>query len=527
MKARTVLGSIALVALGALTAVTVGSAESTVTQFPPCYQYQIAVGTVLVYSPPPAGTCDGGGAGSTTTEVTSSSTSSTTTAPASTTTTSNEPTSTVAPPATSTTIVAPPPTTTSTSVASSTTTSVPSTGASGCGLSAPAFCETFDRAYPDSTSRTGDLDAELWGVSRSGAYSGGQLDQWYAATLNGAKVSAPNDVRVIGGKLTEAVNDGFYQTILAMYPKQPFNFAGRTGTAVFDVSADTAGSHAAWPEFWITDQPVPYPNETSLSAHAPQARNSFGVKLHAQCTGTAANTVTGGDQAYVSVGSMSVTRNYVYSDVGMTIDGCVREGTAAALNHFEVRVSPTSVTVWGSDPGGANLRQIAHANVAMPLTQGLIWIEDVHYNACKFNNQCDHQFTWDNVGFDGPKTYRDLTFDIPDRPASGSNWGLGWNVGSGVTLTVNGVHHGDKVPTGAYIVFGLHNDNRQIPNVSVNGSPPISTPFPAGVSYQESMAVPIDPALLHDGANTIRFTAGSTTYVDNVNAVLVNAGSVP
>ena len=44
-----------------------------------------------------------------------------------------------------------------------------------------------------------------------------------------------------------------------MYPKQPFDIAGRTGTIAFDVSDDSHGNHRAWPELWYTDQPVPAP----------------------------------------------------------------------------------------------------------------------------------------------------------------------------------------------------------------------------------------------------------------------------
>src|SRR5258708_3818803 len=48
-------------------------------------------------------------------------------------------------------------------------------------------------------------------------------------------------------------------TALTMYPKQPFDFAGRTGIVAFDISNDNHGTHAAWPEFWMSDLPVPAP----------------------------------------------------------------------------------------------------------------------------------------------------------------------------------------------------------------------------------------------------------------------------
>ena len=77
-------------------------------------------------------------------------------------------------------------------------------------------------------------------------------------------VVEPNDVAVCNGMLVDAVTDGVgvdngTVTDLAMYPKQPFDFAGRTGTISFDVSDDSHGNHRAWPELWVADGPEPAP----------------------------------------------------------------------------------------------------------------------------------------------------------------------------------------------------------------------------------------------------------------------------
>ena len=56
-------------------------------------------------------------------------------------------------------------------------------------------------------------------------------------------VTPPNDVIICNGRVYEAVQDSGGQSTLAMYPKQPFDIAGRTGTVVFDVSADSDGPH--------------------------------------------------------------------------------------------------------------------------------------------------------------------------------------------------------------------------------------------------------------------------------------------
>ena len=103
-------------------------------------------------------------------------------------------------------------------------------------------------------SRTGDLDEVLWGVSRMHNQGSAGTNQWFApkgyvghagssATVGCGIGFAPNDVKICNGRMFEAVHDGGNdsKTMLAMYPKQPFNFAGRTGTIAFDVSSDSSG----------------------------------------------------------------------------------------------------------------------------------------------------------------------------------------------------------------------------------------------------------------------------------------------
>ena len=134
---------------------------------------------------------------------------------------------------------------------------------------AVAFCETFDQPFP-SAQRSGQLNPMLWGVSRTtGSVSfPSLLNKWALTKIQKCDgsvptVAPPGDVIVCNGQLREASNDNWsgdgVVTVLAMYPKQPFDFAGRTGTVSFDVSNDTHGDMRAWPEFWLTELPVPAP----------------------------------------------------------------------------------------------------------------------------------------------------------------------------------------------------------------------------------------------------------------------------
>ena len=131
------------------------------------------------------------------------------------------------------------------------------------GATPVVFCDTFDVPFSNGV-RQGQLDADVWGVSRLGGVNFGQsnYNTWNQTAIvkcdgTTPTVTPPNDVIICNGQLREALNDngsgvfdggGIY--VLGMYPKQPFDFAGRTGTVSFDVSNDSEGSHTVWPEFW-------------------------------------------------------------------------------------------------------------------------------------------------------------------------------------------------------------------------------------------------------------------------------------
>jgi hypothetical protein len=411
---------------------------------------------------------------------------------------------------------------------------------SPCSIAGAAFCETFDAPAGQGT-RTGDLDPVLWGVSRVGNTnpSQGTLNDISQASMQGcgttAWVMTPNDVRICDGQLFETVNDGGGVVNLDTYPKQPFDFAGRTGKVTFDVSADSDGSHGAWPEFVITDKPVPGTRVTISGGTPAAAANEVGFSMDACTSGPGGTT---------GVGTIFVTRNNVYSEPAFNGTGCVTKGSARSMNHFEVRISQNHLEVWGTDAGGTALKQLAVAdNLGLTFTKGLVWLNDVHYNARKAVEPCDcwtqwnHTFTWDNLGCDGPKTYRDLGFDVPDAnvpgasaPAGDPTRRVGYQIGRGpTTLTVPGVRR-DQTPTGALVVLNTYSFGATVPSVSVNGNAFIDTPLPPQFSTYgwESLAIPVPLQQVHDGANTLTFTsADSSTTIANISIILVAGAAVP
>jgi hypothetical protein len=369
---------------------------------------------------------------------------------------------------------------------------------------------------------------------------------------------------ICNGQLREASNDnptGVFEagsvTALAMYPKQPFDFAGRTGTVSFDVSNDSQGNHAAWPEFWITDLPVPAPFAHFLTWQAlPQ--NGLGIRFDGfvDSTGTANSCPEGGgNSGYIGVGSAIIVRNYVGDDFdnaghSVTIRGfdCIKQPTQSGqLNHYEIQVSQNQIDMYGTDAytPGSTIPPLKHLavipNANLTFTRGLVWIEDVHYNADKANinspstSQRQHTFIWDNVAFDGPFTYRDFSYDAldinqPDVATSttdlgqiaGPNQAASWNV---LNIPAN------PTATAVRVLFNFWEYNAFTTlNVTVNGhSHSVPWPYPDRLGFTwKTYAVSIPVTDLVPGTNVVQIGSDQSMITSNVNIVLVDVpGGVP
>jgi hypothetical protein len=435
----------------------------------------------------------------------------------------------------------------------------PSSGQSGsttpgvrsarCGLPIAAFCETFDHPTTGS-ERAGQLDPIVWGVSRATGNTspGGLNDAWSRTLIDacaGQQQAGPGtDVLVCNGQLVEATNDNYTVTTLALYPRQPFDFDGRTGKVVFDVSNDTQGSHAAWPEFWITDKPVPAPfAHESTWISLPE--NGIGVRLGAACgpgaggqcgTNCSANNLS----PVWTVDSAIVIRNYSGDDsfsggqLQVQALDCVKASSGPGdMNHVELDVSQSQIDVYATDSGSSTpLKHIALIpNANLTLTRGLIWLEDAHYNGDKFSTQRVHTFTWANVGFDGPVLPRDLGFEANDNLGMNSDGtlNLGWQVPADKSQAVNisGVY-GLPCAAAALLEF-LHYEGTAPVTLtySTNDGPTYKQgwAYPEDTSYTwRTIAVPIPVSELRSGTNTVHIGANKAIVISNVDLILVGAG---
>jgi len=441
-----------------------------------------------------------------------------------------------------------------------------------CGMQlggAPIFCDTFDTKNPGLVSRAGDLDPNFWGVSRltdyinigQGMYNA--VPPVHILKCDGTTplVSPPNDVIICNGQLREATNDnltGIFDngtvTVLAMYPKQPFDYAGRTGTVSFDVSNDTHGMHGAWPEFWISDLPVPAPFIHGRSIGS-LPKNGFGIRFGGHGPVGQWGACPNGRNLNVNrwtVDSAVAVRNYVVDEsketghqITVTRLDCVISpaDNSGIMNHVELRISQNRIDVYATDAGRtAPLKHIAViTNANLGLTRGLVWLEDVHYNADKETppSQREHTFIWDNLAFDGPFTYRDFSYDALDAMTPYTN-------NSAMAGTVNLGKYSDANQTSSWDVLNMPADpqpaavrvlfnlsNNEIPtvlNVTVNGhAHPTPWPYPDRIGYTfRTLGVSIPVTDLVPGTNVVQIGADKAMVTTNVNIVLVNvSGGVP
>jgi len=225
-------------------------------------------------------------------------------------------------------------------------------------------------------------------------------------------------------------------------------------------------------------------------------------------------------------------------------DGCVVEPTKRGqLNHFEIDVSENRVTVYGTDAGRTSplIKMATIVNAHLGFIRGLVWLEDVHYNANKDIGgdeklQGLHTFTWDNVGFDGPVLPRDLGFDAPDSKTTPSGYptleNLGWLSPSSapVTITIPRVS-GIKAAAGGLLTFNfIDQDTAPVTiSYSLNGKAThtVKWPFPGHITTQRTMGIPIALSEVRLGTNQVRIWSRQDALIlSNVDLIMKGAGGV-
>jgi len=320
---------------------------------------------------------------------------------------------------------------------------------------------------------------------------------------------------------------------------------------VFDLGMNSQGTHAAWPEFIITDEPVPGARFSVSGGTPPHAVNSIGMSFDGCGGGCIGRMYMSKNGTYSVInGSVDLSGDPLDPSATFVTDGSVAEANqnstpGSPLNHVEIRISQNALEVWAGDPGSSTLKKIAHAsNLGLTFSKGLVWLSDTHYNArkaiepCQCGTKYDHTFLWDNLGFDGPKTYRDLGFDVLYANVPGQNsiggdpeTNEGYIVGTTArSFTLPNVSW-KQTPTKVKIVYNVYAHWAVgIPvtvSASLNGHAFV-TGKPTNAAAIDSYSIELPVSDVVSGTNTLSLkSTDGATGISNISLILVAGASVP
>jgi hypothetical protein len=291
-----------------------------------------------------------------------------------------------------------------------------------CELADAAFCEPFTTAW--GGGRGGDLDERRWAVSRHGYLPASGLlsirseaNATSGITLCGesfARLTPPRDIRVCG-RLEEVVDDGNGFAISSMMVRQPFDFAGRVGTLVFDVEAKRDplefSGHGWWGEVWITSEPTPLPS-TGGSTVDSRPRNGLTLRFVPRDLVTCGRDSVGGAMEN-EASTLALVAEGGVRQIVPTSSSCftAREGK---LNRFELKLSRDRLEVWHTDASSPVLVS-SFEGLSLPFERGFVHLSHVQFQSGQYASTTTQVLRWDNVAFDGPRLPVLRASDVDDQ----------------------------------------------------------------------------------------------------------------
>jgi hypothetical protein len=321
--------------------------------------------------------------------------------------------------------------------------------------------------------------------------------------------------------------------------RQPFDFADREGTIVFDAEA-AIGSNGLWGFLTvaITADPIPAPSFASQqnSENSAIVRDGVLVELTWDCAGVG-----------TSIGAIHAFRNFV--DTSVTPAQVCIPTARGKLNHFELHVSNHHIELFGT-PASADgvtfepLRSLGGADLDLPFSRGYVHL-DVHNHATlKYSAPPIDAWTirFDNVGFDGPVVNNTRDFGSPLNGTMHGDW---MELGNRVPrasdppavvkipgVRAGGIARGVLAYTAWYLGDGHIED--YVLNYRLNGNAWHERPIdaaeaavmrtnpPRGFGGQGALGqqIVIDPSELVDGDNTLELTASESVPQNYPPAVL-------
>jgi hypothetical protein len=196
--------------------------------------------------------------------------------------------------------------------------------------------------------------------------------------------------------------------------RQPFDFAGRTGTIVFDVDPTTEGLLMGWISLELVEDPINAPNYVFGSGNNESGaipKNGIELQFIANCNSS----------SKIGLAFVMVYNNYEPTKLDPSQSICV-SSERDHLNHFEVRLSQQYLEIWATPSSSDGLSfaspiLIYATAINLPFTRGYVSITTHNHATLKYST--DHSVDswvtrWDNVGFDGPVITNWREYEVGD-----------------------------------------------------------------------------------------------------------------
>jgi hypothetical protein len=288
--------------------------------------------------------------------------------------------------------------------------------AGACGFAeAPAFCDDFEQG-PLAGGRAGELDPARWSGMRAAGDQGSPFGNFISAVpapacragLTGMALLPDQDAVICDATAviptrhlmtaTSAQNYGLNSYRI----RQPFDFAGRTGTIKLDVDLSGGLLHG-WPAIGLSQDPTPAPT-FDFPERGSGPRQGLLVEFVGGWCGTP-NT--------------RLPVLYTYSDYLESAPAELQPPAVydcklphvktelGALNHVELKISRTTIEIWASDPSPdgktfPNLTRLYAGPLSLSFERGFVNLIARNHATIKYMGPPAWIVRWDNVGFDGP-----------------------------------------------------------------------------------------------------------------------------
>ena len=293
-----------------------------------------------------------------------------------------------------------------------------------CGFDAPAFCDSFEQGPASGGGRSGELDPASWSVLRAGPWDHPNPETAFPigpALVPACRANQPRtvlpDSDVLVCDPVDAVPTRHLLTTTAAQNyglstyriRQPFDFAGRTGTIKLDVDLSNNGL-GGWPALAISEDPSPAPS-FDWEERGSGPRNGLEIEFSG---GWCNNPHT------LEVGLYTFA-DYVQTAQRPSFD-CETPHTTVArdrLNHVEVYLTRDHVEVWASEPSEngrdfPNFQRLLASDLDLPFARGYVSLIVRNHATMKYWVGSAWSVRWDNVGFDGPVVRDHREHSVPD-----------------------------------------------------------------------------------------------------------------